>query len=104
MRGKTGVQNSESRLKARQMVDVMQRKLDILYVQEIRWKQVDQGEDDSGREEDEENKDRTEDKEVATETGYCGSHGGLEMGRGWKCWLDSYSLGDWGTSRRERGV
>lgn len=57
MRGKTGVQNSESRLKARQIVDLMQRKLDVLYVQEIRWKQVDQVEDDSGREEDEEKKD-----------------------------------------------
>lgn len=65
---------------------------------------MDQGEDDSGREEDEENKDRKENKDVATETGYCGSHGGLEMGCRWKCWLDSYSLGDWGTCRRERGV
>lgn len=80
MRGKTGVQNSESRFKARQMFDLMQRKLDILYVQEIRWKQVDQVEDDSGREEDEENQDRAEDEEVAVETECCGSHGGVEMG------------------------
>lgn len=84
-RGKTGVQDSESRLKARQMVDLRQRKLDILYFQEIRWKQVDPVEDDSGKEEDEENKDRAEDEEVAAETGCCGSHGGVETGPRWKC-------------------
>lgn len=86
------------------MVDLMQRKLDILYVQDIRWKQVDQVEDDSGRQKDELNKDRAENETVAAETGCCGSHGGIETGPRWNCWLDSYSLGDWGTSRRERGV
>lgn len=86
------------------MFDLMQRKLDILYVQEIGWKQVDQVEDDSGREEDEENQDREEDEEMAVETGCCGSHGGVETGPRWKCWLDSYNLGNCRTSRRGCGA
>lgn len=72
------------------MFDLMQRKLDILYVQEIRGKQVDQVEDDSGNEE---NQDRAENEEAAVETECCGSHRGVEMGPRWNCWLDSYNLG-----------